>query len=265
MSDTIIDLAHIHFSYGQTIILKDVSLSVSEGEIVSLIGPNGAGKSTLILLSMGLISPLQGSIEIDDKPIDTWSSRDFGQFCAFVPQNPNLPLSFTVWESVLLGRTPYLGFLGIAKKEDKEKVSQALSWVEIEDLKHRKISELSGGERQRVVLARALAQDPRCLFLDEPTNSLDVHHQVKLLSFIRKCAKERQVTVFIVLHDLNLASSFSDRLILLHKGEIVLQGTPGEVMGKEEILSVYKESITIFPRPDEKTRPAILPVLEYDK
>jgi iron complex transport system ATP-binding protein len=166
---------------------------------------------------------------------------------------------------VLLGRTPYLNFLGLARKHDREIVQKACEWVEIEHLLDRKISELSGGERQRVVLARALAQEPECLYLDEPTNSLDVHHQVALLSFIRRLAKEKQVTVCIILHDLNLASTFSDRLILLDNGKIELDGTPGEVMGNKKIVSVYRQSITVFNRPDDKSRPAVLPKKMYDQ
>jgi iron complex transport system ATP-binding protein len=265
MKQTPLALSNIHFSYETSPILTDVSVSVEKGEIVSLIGPNGAGKSTLILCAMGLLTPRQGNVFIDSKPIAQWSVRELARFCAFVPQNPSLPPAFTVWESVLLGRTPYLGFLGRAKKEDKEVVAHALEWVEMKDLQDRKVSEISGGERQRVVLARALAQEPRCLLLDEPTNSLDMHHQVQLLSFIRKLAREKGVAVFIVLHDLNLASTYSDRLILLKDGHMIQQGSPSRVMENPEIISVYKESITIFPRPDEPSRPAVLPVREYEK
>ncbi|MBN2534096.1 MAG: ABC transporter ATP-binding protein [Spirochaetales bacterium] len=260
-----IKIDKVSFSYGTRSVLHNVSLDIHKGEIVSLIGPNGAGKSTLLLIAMGLLSPQQGNIRVNNRLLKEWSSRDFAQYCAFVPQNPYLPPAFTIWESVLLGRTPYLNFLGLARKKDREIVKQALRWVEIENLLHRKVSEISGGERQRVVLARALAQEPECLFLDEPTNSLDVHHQVTLLSFIHRLAEEKQVTVFIVLHDLNLASTFSDRLILLEDGLVVLDGTPGQVMGNEKVLSVYRQSITVFNRPDEESRPAVLPVRMYDK
>lgn len=259
MTDISIKIDNVSFSYDTQSVLKNVSLDIHKGEIVSLIGPNGAGKSTLIIIAMGLLTPQQGSIRVNNRLLREWPSRDFAQYCAFVPQNPYLPPAFTIWESVLLGRTPYLNFLGFARKNDKEIVRQACRWVEIDHLIHRKVSEISGGERQRVVLARALAQEPECLYLDEPTNSLDVHHQVTLLSFIRKLAEEKKVTVFIVLHDLNLASTFSDRLILLAGGQVVLDGTPGEVMGNKKILSVYRQSITVFNRPDEESRPAVLP------
>lgn len=260
MKEVTLAISNVNFSYGTYPVLRDVSLEIRKGEIVSLIGPNGAGKSTLLVIAMGLITPDEGSIFMNNRKLREWPSREFAQYCAFVPQNPYLPPAFTVWESVLLGRTPYLNFLGLAKKKDKEIVKQACKWVEIESLIHRKVSEISGGERQRVVLARALAQEPGCLCLDEPTNSLDVHHQVTLLSFIRRLADEKQVTVFIVLHDLNLATTFSDRLILLTDGQIVLDGSPGEVMGNEKVLSVYRQSITVFDRPDEKSIPAVLPV-----
>jgi iron complex transport system ATP-binding protein len=221
----------VNFSYETRQILKHVSLGIREGEVVSVIGPNGAGKSTLVVIAMGLLNPQRGTVNVNGRPLSQWAPRELARYCAFVPQNPYLPPAFTVWESVFLGRTPY-----------------------------RKIGEISGGERQRVILARALAQEPRCLFLDEPTNFLDVHHQVMLLSFVRRLAEEESVTVFIVLHDLNIASTFSDRIVLLANGEIVVQGTPSEVLQDTRIVSLYENSITVFQRPDDEARPAMLPV-----
>ncbi len=253
-------MENVRFSYAEREVLKGISMSVSEGEVVSIIGPNGAGKSTLVSLAMGLHRSHGGTISINGRPLTEWSPREFARYCAYVPQNPYIPPGFTVWESVFLGRTPYLGFLGIAGKEDRRIVRRVLEDLEIEDLGSRKIGEISGGERQRVILARALAQEPRCLFLDEPTNFLDVHHQVMLLSFVSSLSRERNVTVCAVLHDLNIASTFSDRIILLAGGEIIVQGEPSVVMGDPRILSLYENSIMMIRRPDDGTRPAVLPV-----
>jgi iron complex transport system ATP-binding protein len=251
---------HVCFAYGEHLILKDVSLAVGKGEVVSVIGPNGAGKSTLVAIAIGHHRPHGGTVRVAGRLLSGWSPREFAKYCAFVPQNASIPPGFTVWESVFLGRTPYLGFLGIAGKEDRRIVEHVIADLEIGELKDRKIGEISGGERQRVILARALAQEPRCLFLDEPTNFLDVHHQVMLLSFLSSLARERGVAVFIVLHDLNIASTFSDRIILLANGEVVVQGTPSKVMADPRIVSLYENSITIIERPDDDSRPAVLPV-----
>jgi iron complex transport system ATP-binding protein len=178
---------------------------------------------------------------------------------ALVPQGAYLPPTFTVWESALLGRTPYLGFLGIASERDRRVTRQALEWVGILHLADRFVGEISGGERQRVVLARALAQEPRCLLLDEPTTHLDIHHQVSILSLVRQLAAKEGVAVLTVLHDMNLAATFADRLVLLVDGRVIAQGTPAKVLSYERLAAIYGESVAVFPRPDNGDRPAILP------
>jgi iron complex transport system ATP-binding protein len=164
-----------------------------------------------------------------------------------------------VWESTLLGRTPYLGFLGIAREQDRQVTHRALDWVGITELADRPIGELSGGERQRVVLARALAQEPRCLLLDEPTTHLDIHHQVAILSLVRKLAVEQGISALAVLHDLNLAATFADQLVFLVEGRVVAQGSPAEVLEPTLLSKIYGENVTTYPRPDDQQQPAVLP------
>ncbi len=226
---------------------------------MGLIGPNGTGKSTLVKLTAGLLRPNDGSVKLFGRaPVD-WRPRDLARVLALVPQGAHLPPTFTVWESALLGRTPYLGFLGVARERDRRGTHRALEWVGIAHLTDRLVGELSGGERQRVVLARALAQEPHCLLLDEPTTHLDIHHQVAILSLVRQLAAQEGIAVLTVLHDLNLAATFADRLVLLVNGQVVAQGTPAEVLRYERLAAIYGESVAVFPRPDDGDRPAILP------
>ena len=254
-----LEMTDVSFAYDERSALQKVSLRLTPGEVVGLIGPNGAGKSTLIKLAAGLLRPRNGSVKLFGDPVTEWRRRDLARLVALVPQGPYIPPTFTVWESVLLGRTPYLGLLGLAYKSDRRITSQALEWVGIAHLADRRVGELSGGERQRVVLARALAQEPRCLLLDEPTTHLDLNHQVATLSLIRQVASQEGVAVLMVLHDLNLAASFADRLVLLVDGRVVAQGSPAEVLRRERLVTVYGDNITVLTRPDDGHRPAILP------
>ncbi len=254
-----LEVINLSFAYNGCPVLEGVNLRLRPGEVVGLIGPNGAGKSTLVKLAAGLLRPNGGSVKLFGRaPVD-WRRRDLARVLALVPQNAYLPPTFTVWESALLGRTPYLGFLGVAHERDRWVTQRALEWVGIAHLADRLVGELSGGERQRVVLARALAQEPHCLLLDEPTTHLDMHHQVAILSLVRQLATREGIAVLTVLHDLNLAATFADRLVLLVDGQVVTQGTPAEVLRYERLATIYGESVTVFPRPDDSARPAILP------
>lgn len=249
----------VHFSYDGKPVLRGVSLSVAEGEVVSLIGPNGAGKSTLIKLIAGILSPQKGEIEVLGCPLRMWKRKNLARIIALVPQGAYIPPTFSVWESIYLGRTPYLNFPGIARDKDIKAIERAMRWVKVEHLKDNLVGELSGGERQRVILARALAQEPRILLLDEPTAHLDIHHQVSILKFIRKLAREEGLAVLAVLHDLNLASSFSDRIVLIAGGEVLAHGAPEEVIKGEKLREVYGTGIVVISRPDNSRRPVVLP------
>jgi iron complex transport system ATP-binding protein len=254
-----LEISGLHFAYDNRRVLDDVSLQIQPGEVVGLIGPNGSGKSTLIKLSSGLYHPNKGSIMIFGHSLTEWRQRDLARTLAYVPQAINLPSKFTVWDSTLLGRTPYLGFLGMARDHDRWVTQRALEWVGIAELADRQVGELSGGERQRVILARALTQEPRCLLLDEPTTHLDIHHQVTILSLVRKLVIEEGLAALTVLHDLNLAATFADRLIFLFEGRVIAQGSPGEVLNPDLLRTIYGENVATYPRPDDRHRPAVLP------
>lgn len=254
-----LEVENVTFAYDGRAVLRNVSLRLTAGEVLGLIGPNGAGKSTLIRLAAGFLRPGEGTVRLFGRPPAEWPTRELARQVALVPQGAYIPPTFTVWETVMLGRNPYLGFLGIPREADRAAARRALEWVGMADLSERRVGELSGGERQRVLLARALAQEPRCLLLDEPTTHLDIHHQVAVLSLIRRMAVEHGIAVLIVLHDLNLAATFSDRLALLVDGSLIALGDPKDVLRRERLTAIYGNAVAVFPRPDNGGRPAILP------
>ncbi len=244
--------------YGKRQALKRVSLNVASGEVVALIGPNGSGKSTLIRAVSGVTAIQGGDIRVDGKALSTLSTMERARYLAVVPQAHNMPPAFNVYESILLGRTPYLGWLGRAGQSDHQRVKYALERTQMSPLADRMVGELSGGEQQRVLLARALAQDTPVLLLDEPTTHLDLQHQESLVNLVRELAKSKHLAVLMVLHDLNMASLYADRVSLLVNGEIQATGTPPEVLTEATLSRVYQVVVHVMPHPEYGT-PLILP------
>jgi iron complex transport system ATP-binding protein len=236
-------------AYGENPALRDVSLDVSPGEILAIIGPNGAGKTTLIRTVSGLLTPNHGRIWVDDQDLTHLSTCERARILAVVPQARQLGGSFSVQQAVMMGRTAHMGWLGREGEADREAVDLALEQTNLETFSERQIASLSGGEQQRVLLARALAQSTPVLLLDEPTNHLDLHHQTNLLSLVRKLTQEKQLTVIMALHDLNLVSFVADRVALLVDGGLQSLGTPGEVIRSENISAAYQTAVEIISHP----------------
>jgi iron complex transport system ATP-binding protein len=234
-----IEVNAISFRYREDWVLQDVSFRVERGEFVGLIGPNGSGKTTLLKMLYRLLSPQKGEILFELAPMNKMSRMDIAKRIAVVSQETHLLFPFTVLETVLMGRSPHLGPLMFEGEKDLEIAWKAMEWTKIRPLSERTIDELSGGERKRVFIARALAQEPEVILLDEPTANLDIHHQIDFLDLILTLNRERGLTIVIASHDLNIASEFCDRLILLQQGRIYRTGTPEEVITKENIESVY--------------------------
>src|SRR5688500_2926604 len=245
---------------GSRRILHDVSLDVQSGEVLALIGPNGAGKSTLVRAVSGVI-PYRGHVRTNGDNFASLSPLQRARYIATVPQTVSLPPAFSVWETVLLGRTPYLNFLGQISARDEEIARCALAKVDALDFAERRVGELSGGEQQRVLLARALAQSTPVLLLDEPTTHLDLQHQIGILELVHKLAREEKLTVLVALHDLNLAARYADRVALIVEGQIKAQGTPKEVLRPELISQVYKWPVQVIQHPFLDT-PLILPYIQ---
>ncbi len=251
-------IENLSASYGPRRVLKGISLEVISGEVVALIGPNGAGKSTLIRSVSGLIPVQGGSVRTNGDNLLSLSTMQRARFLAVVPQVAAMPPAYSVWETVLMGRTPYLNFLGQASPNDEAIARDSLAKVDALDLAERRIGELSGGEQQRVLLARALAQSTPILLLDEPTVHLDLQHQVSLMETVRGLAHKDKLAVLIALHDLNLAARYADRLALLVEGEIKAVGTPRQVLTSEVISAAYHLEVKVVPHPFADV-PLVLP------
>jgi iron complex transport system ATP-binding protein len=222
-----------------TAILEGVSFTVSPGELFIVIGPNGAGKTTLIRTLAGMIKPSAGMIEILGRETRSFGGKGFARMVAVVPQDPLTDSPFTVLETVLLGRAPHQGVLGLPSAGDERNARECMALTDTLHLRDRRLDRLSGGERQRVAIARALCQEPALMLLDEPTASLDLAHQTRIMDLLERLRKERGLTVVMVSHDLNLASMYGDRLLLLKQGKVLKSGRPTEVLDFGTLEQAY--------------------------
>jgi iron complex transport system ATP-binding protein len=222
---------------------------VEKGEFLGVIGPNGSGKTTLLKILYRLLSPQKGEILFELVPMRKMDRNDIAKRIAVVAQETQLLFPFSVLETVLMGRSPYLGHLMFESEKDLEIAKKAMEWTKVFPFSERPMDELSGGERKRVFIARALAQEPEVILLDEPTANLDIHHQIDFLDLILTLNRERGLTIVMASHDMNIASEFCDRLILLQDGRIYKMGTPDEVITKENIESVYGCEVWIDQNP----------------
>lgn len=225
----------IHYSIGEKKILNGVSLEVEGGQFQTILGPNGSGKSTLLKTIYRQLKPDSGQILLDGKSLDQVSLKETAKEMAVVTQFNTFQFDCTVEEIVMLGRTPHLSFLQKESERDLLLVQDALDKVGMSEKKTRYYSSLSGGEKQRVILARALAQEPKLLLLDEPTNHLDIKYQLEMLALV----KELDINVLAVLHDIQLACRFSDYIYLMKGGEIVAQGVPRDAVTPQSLQAVY--------------------------
>jgi iron complex transport system ATP-binding protein len=251
-------LSNISVSYGKTRVLDHVTLEVASGEVLALVGPNGAGKSTLIRAVSGVVPMQSGEVRVDGKVLHKLPTMVRARYLAVVPQARSLPPAFTVYESVLLGRTPHLGWLGRAGEGDRERVRHALEQTQLLPLDERYVGELSGGEQQRVLLARALAQDTPVMLLDEPTTHLDLQHRESLIRTIRDLALKKNLAILMVLHDLNLAALYAQRVALLVQGRLEAIGSPEDVLTARRLSQVYQMPVRVMPHPEYGT-PLVLP------
>lgn len=245
--------------YGKEIVLKEINFEVKTGQFVGLIGPNGSGKTTMIRAISGLLPFQKGVILLDGKAVSRKKPKELAKKMAVVTQSTEATPPFSVEEFVLLGRVPHWRrFQLLETKRDVEMAERAMELTDISHLRGRGMGKLSGGEKQLASLARALAQKPRLLLLDEPTAHLDIGHQVQIMRLLKKLNMET-LTIVAVLHDLNLASLYCQRLILLNRGRIRTVGHPREVLTEEIINDVYETSIMVKEDPD-MFRPLVFPV-----
>jgi iron complex transport system ATP-binding protein len=241
----LIKVDQVSFAYGAIEAVKDLSFSVAKGEVFGLLGPNGSGKSTVVRLLSRVLTPRSGRVSLASRDLGTYSREELARQVAVVPQETAIELPFSVLEVVLMGRSPHLGRFGFERAEDLAIAHRAMEQTGVYDLAMREIHELSGGERQRVILARALAQEPRVLLLDEPTAFLDIKHQVEVYDLVKTLSRQNGLTVVAILHDLNLAALYCDRLALLKSGRLFCLGTPEQVLTYTNIKAVYETEVYI--------------------
>jgi iron complex transport system ATP-binding protein len=258
---SIIKAAELSFCYGEKTVLEEISFEIVAGEFISIIGPNGSGKTTLIRLLYGYLSPSRGRIYYDGILLNKINRRELAMRVAVVSQMPQFNLQLTALELVLMGRSPYMGLLGFEGKRDFEVAYEAMALTDVADLKDRSIFHLSGGELQRVLIARALAQKPQIMLLDEPTSYLDIKHQIRIYQLLKRLNAEHGITVVSVSHDINLASQFSDRLLVMKGGKIHGVGPPEEVITKETLDFVYDCHVLVDQNP-VIGRPRVTPLGE---
>jgi len=254
----------LSIAFGGLVAVDHVDIDVSRGEILGLIGPNGCGKSTMIRALSRIISPFSGRILIDGQDITRLSRQQLAHLIGVVPQMPILPSAFTAFEIVLMGRNPHLGLLQYEGKKDTAIAWQAMEETSTHNLANRKIGQLSGGEIQSIVIARVLAQQTKGILLDEPTANLDIGRQIEILDLIKGLCLKDNLTVVIAMHELNLATQYCDRLVLIDKGRIQCQGEPREVITEENISQVYGSSNYIEPHPLSGL-PVVLPTAGSSK
>jgi iron complex transport system ATP-binding protein len=248
----------LHAGYPNRPVLRGVDVDCARGELVAIPGPNGCGKTTLLRVLSGVLSYREGSATLDGAEVRTMPPAALARRVGVVAQTAVLPDRFSAFELALMGRTPHLRLLQSESRRDIDAVREAMERADCWHLRDRFVDELSGGERQRVVIARALAQQPELLLLDEPTSHLDIQHQVEVFELALRLCREQRLAVVASVHDLTLASTFADRVALMADGRIVADGPAAEVLREEAIEQVYGTAVRVLAHPSTG-RPVVVP------
>ncbi len=237
-----IEIKNLSFAYNGGLVLKNLNHTFNKGELISIVGPNGSGKSTLIKCLDGLLKYKEGEIFLDGVNLSSMKAEEIAKIIAYVPQTESNTFPSTVFDTILMGRKPHINWS--PSKRDFEIVSEVIQLLDLNDISLKYINKLSGGQRQRVFIARALAQEPQVLLMDEPTANLDLKHQLEVLKILKNLSK-KGITVIIAIHDLNLALQYCDQFILLNNGEIFSSGGK-EIISHENIELLYGIKVDII-------------------
>ncbi len=235
----VVDVKNLELAYQDTKVLSKVDFSVGQGEFFVIVGPNGSGKTTLLKSIAGIERFSSGDIHILGQMLRAYSKKGLARSLAYVPQSIHINYPFTVRETVLMGRSPHIGLLGIESQKDEEKALNSMQLTRVDHLADRNMDQLSGGEQQRVLIARAICQEADVVLLDEPTSSLDLAHQVLIMDLLEDLRKRQNITILMVAHDLNLASLYGERIMLLKSGRVYQIGHPKEVLSFENLEDVF--------------------------
>jgi iron complex transport system ATP-binding protein len=261
--NAVLSAAELQVGYNERTVIDALSLEIATGTITALVGPNGSGKSTLLKTLARLLKPADGAVYLDGKAISTLPTAAIARELAILPQGPSAPAGLTVRELVEQGRFPHVGALRMLRQQDHATITTALSLTSMTAFAHRPLDGLSGGERQRAWIALTLAQDTPILLLDEPTTFLDIGHQLEVLDLVRMLNCERQMTIVLVLHDLNQAARYAHRMVVLNYGQIVADGAPQAVLTPTLLASVFNVHANIIADPASGT-PVCLPYATVD-
>jgi iron complex transport system ATP-binding protein len=247
----IIEINNLLFDYDDISNVNSFSLTlekleINEGFFTSLIGPNGCGKSTVLKLISKIIKPKKGRIKFSGVDISEIPYKEYAKLIAYVPQSTFSYFPFSVYEIVMMGRTPYLGMLSFENSYDKQIVDEAMDRLEISHLKSKGINEISGGEAQRVYIARALAQKPKLVLLDEPNSHLDIEHQIQIFELLTRLKREENLTILSVFHDLNLIGIYSEKILLMNRGELIMSGSTNDVLTEKNIEDIFNVKVKIL-------------------
>jgi iron complex transport system ATP-binding protein len=251
-------LRDVHAGYAGHPVLSGVTLEARRGELLALIGPNGCGKTTVLRTATGVLTTTAGAVMLDGQDVRNVRPAALARRLAVVGQGATLPERFSAFEVALMGRTPHLRILQSEGKRDVDAVRAAMERADCWHLRDRMVDEMSGGERQRVLLARALAQEPELLLLDEPTSHLDIQHQVETFSLVLGLCRSQRLCAVAVVHDLTLAATFADRIALMSEGRIVADGPPADVLRPQTVAAVYGVSVRVLRHP-VTGRPIVVP------
>ena len=244
-----IQVSGIKFKYGYRQVLDEVSLNIEQGKFISILGPNGSGKSTLLKVISSVLKPSEGVVLIESMDLRNLTKKAVSERISVVPQNTSLEFDFKVFDVVLMGRYPHISKLKGESKKDIEIAKDAMRYTNVSHLSDRSFNELSGGERQRVILAQALTQQPKIILLDEPVSHLDLQHQIEILNLIKKMCIDNKLTVIAVLHDLNMAATYSDVVVMMKDGAVKYHGSPYEVLTESSIQDVFNINVHVSVSP----------------
>jgi iron complex transport system ATP-binding protein len=241
----ILEVQNLTAGYDENEVLHNLSFSIQEGQFVGIAGPNGAGKSTLLRLLAGLMKPTKGTVLLSGQPLESYLPRHLAQLVAVIFQDFLCPYEFSVFDLAVMGRSPFLSRWKPLSTHDRAIIGDVMEMTNISHLRNRLFSQLSGGEKQRVTIAKALAQEPSILLLDEPAIHLDIHHQVNVFNILHRLNQEKCVTIICITHDLTLAAQYVDRFLLLGNGQIVTDGFPKEILKKELLENLFHTPLSV--------------------
>ncbi|MCS7266016.1 MAG: ABC transporter ATP-binding protein [Armatimonadetes bacterium] len=245
----LLSIHNITVAYASQIVLKDVSFEIRQGDLVVVLGPNGAGKTTLLRTIAKVVSPKVGTVLLDGQDVFSMKTKQLMKMISVVPQAGSSVFSFTVQDIVAMGRTPHIPPLAPLSQRDWQVIREAMEATDVWDLRDRLFTEISGGEQRRVLIAKALAQEPKILLLDEPTANLDLHYQLEVVELVQRLNREQGITVIAVLHDLNIAAMLGQKFVLMHKGQIYAMGEADEVLTPQNIQQVYGVPVIVTRHP----------------